>query len=118
MTYNIEFYEDKNGKSEVLDYFNELKNKNNKDARIKLIKITAYINKLSQKGLGLGQPYIKHIQDDIWELRPLRDRILFANICNNNIILLNIFVKKTVKTPKKEIEKAKRLLKNYKQRRI
>ncbi len=118
MSYNIEFYEDKNGKSEILDYFHELGNKKNKDARIKLIKITSYINQLSQKGLSLGQPYIKHIQDDIWELRPLRDRILFANFCNNNIILLNIFVKKTAQTPKKEIEKAKRLLKDYKQRRI
>ncbi len=118
MSYNIEFYENKNGKNEILDYFNELRNKKNKDARIKLIKMTSYINQLSQKGLSLGQSYIKHIQDDIWELRPLRDRILFANFCNNNIILLSIFAKKTAKTPRKEIEKAKRLLKDNKQRRI
>ncbi len=78
MSYNIEFYENKNGKNEILDYFNELRNKKNKDARIKLIKMTSYINQLSQKGLSLGQSYIKHIQDDIWELRLLRDRILFA----------------------------------------
>ena len=117
MVYNIEFYEDKRGNSEIIKYLKELRYKNNKDARIKLIKITSYINQLSEKGLNLGQPYIKHIQDDIWELRPLRDRILFANFYNNNIILLSIFVKKTDKTPKKEIEKAKRLLIDYLKRR-
>lgn len=117
MVYNIEFYEDKRGISEIINYLKELRYKNNKDSRIKLIKITSYINQLSEMGLNLGQPYIKHIQDDIWELRPLRDRILFANFCNNNIILLSIFVKKTDKTPKKEIEKAKRLLIDYLKRR-
>lgn len=117
MVYNIEFYEDKRGNSEIINYLKELRYKNNKDARIKLIKITSYINQLSEKGLNLGQPYIKHIQDDIWELRPLRDRILFANFYNNNIILLSIFVKKTAKTPKKEIEKAKRFLIDYLKRR-
>lgn len=117
VVYNIEFYEDKRGNSEIINYLKELRYKNNKDARIKLIKITSYINQLSEKGLNLGQPYIKHIQDDIWELRTLRDRILFANFYNNNIILLSIFVKKTDKTPKKEIEKAKRLLIDYLKRR-
>lgn len=68
---------------------------------------------LEEKGLEIGEPYIKHINGNIWELRPLRDRILFATWENNKFIILNQFVKKTQKTPKKEIEKAKRLLKNY-----
>lgn len=64
----------------------------------------------------LGEPYIKHIDTEIWELRPLRDRIMFAFYDDNKIILLNIFMKQTQKTPKQEIEKAKRLLENYKKR--
>lgn len=116
--YKIIFYTDKNKKSDLLDYINKLRNKrNNKDARIKLNKITAYINQLSQKGLSIGEPYIKFLEDEIWELRPLRDRILFACWNNNEFILISNFVKKTQKTPKKEIEKAKRLLKEYKERR-
>ncbi len=115
--YQIIFYTDKNGKSEIYEYLKNLrKQKNSKDAKIKLNKITAYINQLSTQGLSLGEPYIKHISDNIWELRPLRDRILFAYWDNNRFILLNIFMKQTQKTPQKEIEKAKRLLEDYQKR--
>ena len=71
---------------------------------------------LKINGLNLGEPYIKHIDNEIWELRPLRDRILFASWSNNKFILLSVFVKKTQKTPKREIERAKDLLRDYKRR--
>lgn len=106
--YDVEIYETSNGKSEVKEYIFELQKKNNKESRIKLNKIIGYIRMLREEGLSLGEPYIKHIDDKIWELRPLRDRILFASHINNKFILLTIFMKKTQKTPKKEIEKAKR----------
>ncbi len=114
---NIIIYEDKKGNSEIIEYLEELRNKKeNKDARIKLEKITAYIDKLSTEGLKLKQPYIKHLDKEIWELRPLRDRIMFASWYNNKFILLSVFMKQTEKTPKREIEKAKRLLEDYKMR--
>jgi len=72
---------------------------------------------LKEKGLSLGTPYIKHIDGEIWELRPLRDRILFAYFDNNEFILLSIFMKQTQKTPQREIEKAKRYLEDYIDRR-
>ena len=65
---------------------------------------------------GVSTPYIKHLDTEIWELRPLRDRILFAYWDNNKFILLSYFMKQTQKTPSREIEKAKRLLKDYKNR--
>lgn len=114
--FNIVLYKDKNGKSEIYEYMLKLKQKNDKNSRIKLNKITAYIDLLSKYGNNIGEPYIKHIENEIWELRPLRDRILFAYINNNIIILLSIFMKKTVKTPKKEIEKAMKNLKDLKKR--
>ena len=61
------------------------------------------------KGTRAGEPFVKHLEDNIWELRPLRDRILFAVWINESFVLLTHFVKKTQKTPKREIEKAKRL---------
>ncbi len=85
-------------------------------ASIYVKKIIAYIRMLRQYGLSLGTPYIKHIDEDIWELRPLRDRILFAYWDTNKIVLLSVFIKKTQKTPKGEIEKAKRYLDDYKKR--
>lgn len=92
----------------------KLQNNNNKTDRIKLNKIIAYMRMLEEKGLALGEPYIKHISGNIWEMRPLRDRILFATWENNKFIILNQFIKMTQKTPRREIEKAKRLLENYK----
>lgn len=59
---------------------------------------------------------IKYLESDIWELRPLRDRIFFASIDKDTFILLNYFMKQTQKTPKREIERAKRLFKEYKER--
>ena len=112
--YQIIFYTDKYRKSEVYDYIQNLKIQNNKDAKIKFNKIIAYINQLSKKGLSLGQPFIKHLDDEIWELRPIRDRILFACFDNNKFIVLSIFMKQTQKTPRREIDKAKRLLEDYK----
>ena len=114
--YNVEIYETLNGRSEVKEYILELQKKNSKENRIKLNKVIAYIRTLKEKGLALGEPYIKHIDDEIWELRPLRDRILFASHINNKFILLTVFMKKTQKTPKQEIEKAKRYYFEYQKR--
>ena len=111
--YNIFLYKDKNGNSEIEEYLLNLQNKNTKDSRIKFNKIIAYINMLSKYGTKIGEPYIKYLENNIWELRPIRDRILFTYWDNNNFILLNIFIKQTQKTPKKEIEKAKRYLKDF-----
>lgn len=113
--YKIIFYTDKNGISSIQNYLQLLASKKhkNKDYKIKFTKITAYIDLLSEKGIGLGEPYIKHLDDDIWELRPLRDRILFTYYENNKFILLHYFMKDTQKTPRKEIERAKRNLNDY-----
>ena len=111
--HNIEIYVDKNGNSEIKEYIENLKKNNNKDSKIKFNKIIAYIRMLEQKGLSLGEPYIKHLEDNIWELRPLRNRILFAYYDNNKFILLNIFIKRTQKTPRREIDRAKKLFKKY-----
>lgn len=114
--YDIEIYETINGRSEVKEYIKSLQDKKSKDKKIKFEKVVAYIRILKEYGLSLGMPYIKHIDEEIWELRPLRDRILFAYLDTNKIVLLSIFMKKTQKIPKGEIEKAKRYLADYKKR--
>lgn len=114
--YEITFYKDSNGKSEVFEYIKELKSKDNKENKQKAKKIDLYIRLLQEYGLTLTEPYIKKVDGEIWELRPLRDRIMFASWCDNKFIMLSVFMKDTQKTPKREIEKAKRLLKEYKNR--
>lgn len=116
--YEIHFYRDKSGKQPVVDYMVELKKKKDKDSRIKLNKINDYIQALSVYGTVIGEPYLKHLDGDIWELRPLRDRILFVAWSGKGFVLLHHFVKKTQKTPAREIEKAKRELADLKERGI
>ena len=114
--YEIYFYRNSSGKEPVLDYLNELKDRTDKDSRIKLNKINDYIEALSKYGLQLTEPYIKHLDGDIWELRPIRDRILFATFIDGAFVLLHVFMKQTQKTPRREIERAKRELKDLRDR--
>jgi phage-related protein len=90
----------------------QLRQKDDKDSRIKLGKIQDYIKILQMFGTRAGEPYIKHLEGEIWELRPLRDRVLFAAWDGDGFVLLHHFLKVTRKTPQREIDKAKRELKD------
>lgn len=114
----IYFYKDRNGNEPVREYLQELANKNDKDSRIKLNKIRDYVKALNVYGKQLGEPYIKHLDGDIWELRPLRDRILFVAWHEGGFVLLHHFMKKTQKTPAREIEQAKRELADLIERKV
>ena len=114
--YEILFYSDRSGKEPVLDYIRELAAKGSKDSRIKSYKIAQYIQMLEEKGTLAGEPYLKHLDGNIWELRPIRDRILFAAIVGRRFVLLHYFMKRTGKTPSREIEKAKRELADFLER--
>ena len=106
--YNVLFYRNEQGEEPVRDYLNELVKKKDKDSRIKLNKIRDYVKILRIYGTRAGKPYVKHIEGDIWELRPLRDRIFFVAWINNSFVLLHQFMKKTQKTPKREIKQAQK----------
>jgi len=114
--FDIFFYQDRQGKEPVLDYINELVARTDKDSRIKSQKILDYMKYLRGQGAHAKEPYVKHIDGEIWELRPMRDRFLFAAWDETSFILLHHFVKKTQKTPKREIDQAKRNLADYRER--
>ena len=114
--YNIVFYRDRHGSEPVHDYLRELKNNGSKDARINLNKINDCIELLRLHGTFLGEPFVKHLDGEIWELRPIRNRILFAAWYEESFILLHHIIKKTRRTPASEIEKAKRELEDIRKR--
>lgn len=115
--HEIIFYEDSSGRKPVLEYMQELEKRKSKDSRIKLNKINDYIQALSVYGAAeLSENYVKHLDGEIWELRPIRDRILFAGVVGGRYVLLHQFMKQTQKTPAREIEKAKRELADFKER--
>lgn len=77
--FEVMFYRDKDGKSEISDYLDDLEKKSetDKNARVNKDKILAYMIALGEYGTRIGKPFIKHIEGDLWELRPLRNRIFF-----------------------------------------
>ncbi|MCL2215712.1 MAG: type II toxin-antitoxin system RelE/ParE family toxin [Defluviitaleaceae bacterium] len=113
--YTVKFYRDKNGKSEIVEYLDELKKRgtSSKTDRINRDKILAYIGSLEKYGTRIGEPIVKHIDGDIWELRPLTNRIFFFYWKDNKFVLLHYFIKKTKKTPLREIEQARTKMNDF-----
>ena len=113
--YEVKFYRDRNGRSEIVEYLDELKEKGetSKTERVNRDKILAYIGALEEYGTRIGWPIGKHIDGSIWELRPLANRIFFFYWKDNKFVLLHHFIKKTQKTPLREIETARAKLKDF-----
>lgn len=75
-------------------------------------KIGKLVELFREKGFLLNQNHLKKIGKKIWELRPGNVRLLFC-VIENEAIIVNAFIKKTVKTPLKEIETAERRVNDY-----
>ena len=58
----------------------------------------------------VGQPHVKHLQGRLWEMR-LRGRdgiarALYVTVPGQRVVVVRVFVKKTQKTPRREMELA------------
>lgn len=113
--YEIEFYETEDGKCPIWDFLEALRLKapTNKDARIQHKQASLYIELLQQNGTHMNAEITKHLDDGIWELRPGNNRVFYFFYQNDTYVLLHQFRKKSQKTPKREIEKAKIERNNY-----
>ncbi|MCM1122990.1 MAG: type II toxin-antitoxin system RelE/ParE family toxin [Eubacterium sp.] len=107
--YIVEFYENAAGESELWNFLEELRMKSasNKDARIQYKQISLYIQLLQDNGTRLPENITKHLDEDIWELRPGNNRVLYFYHQDNKFVLLHYFRKKSQKTPRREIDRAK-----------
>ena len=107
--YRIDFYRDKNGVSDVEDFIDSLREKydTSKDARIQYEQIMYQLKFLRKAGTNLSAHITKHIEGDIWELRPGHNRVLYFCYLDDMFVVLHHFRKKTDKTPKREIDRAK-----------
>lgn len=83
-------------------------------------KILGIIEVLEEKGNQLREPYSKHLDDGIFEIRGKVGtditRVLYFFYYGRKIILTNGFVKKTQETPKQEIKLAKTYRKDFLER--
>lgn len=76
-----------------------------------------YVLDLLKTQERLSEKFVKHIEDGIFELRAEYNgnifRVFFIFDEGNIVLLFNGFQKKSQKTPRKEIDLARRLKKEY-----
>jgi phage-related protein len=116
--FEVRFYKDSNGYSDVLEMLSKLheKSKTSKNDKIKFDKINHHIEALCMMGTSIGSPVVKYLDNGLWELRPNSNRLMFFFFKNNEYVILSHFIKKSQKTPKSEIDKAKRRMKDFLER--
>ncbi len=80
-------------------------------------RINHYVRLLEEHGYKLpsiSEEYAKYLEDDIYELRPSKNRVLYFYCASNGkYVLLHCFRKKTNKTPPKQIALAKKEASDY-----
>lgn len=110
MSFCVEYYELENGTCPVEKFI--LKQDNKMQA-----KIFKNLELLEIRGNELREPFSKHIEDGIFEIRNKVGnditRIFYFFVIGQKIILTNGFIKKTQKTPKAEIALAKKYRNDY-----
>jgi phage-related protein len=74
-----------------------------------------YAEKMEMHGPNLGMPHTRAMGDGLFELRIKASegiaRVFYCTAVNRRIVFLHPFVKKTDKTPLKELEVARRRMK-------
>ena len=80
------------------------------DMRARFMRIALLI-----ESVGLEQvrePHVKHLQGPLWEMRMIGkdgiSRALYVSAKGKRVVVVRVFLKKTQKTPRREIELALR----------
>ena len=111
--FEVDFYEKENGEQPAKEFILSL------DKKLRA-KLADTIIILQDNGYELREPYSKHISEGIFELRAKQGsditRVMYFFYVDRHIILTNGFIKKTQKTPRSEIEKAKLYRKDFMER--
>lgn len=110
MKWTAVYYKSDSGRIPVKSFIDSLASRTQQ-------KFFAVIGMLENIGKSLPEPHTKHLGNGIYELRFKGQeghvRILHFFYEGNKIILTNGFIKKTNKTPKKEITLAEQRRKQY-----
>jgi phage-related protein len=108
--FQVILYEKENGTRPAYDFLQSL------DKRMR-VRMDHTIRKLVENGHELREPFSKHIGDGIFELRAKVgtdiSRVMYFFIVGERVVLTSGFIKKMQKTPRAEIERAKRYRKDF-----
>lgn len=106
----VEFYQTADGKKVIEEFLDSLPAKD-------LAKVLRDMEVLADYAPDLHEPYTKHIDGPIWELRSKFSsniyRLFYFIYQNNKLIMLHGFTKKTNRTPRGEIQTAQKRLADY-----
>jgi phage-related protein len=110
MSWTIEFYKTKTGRTPVKEFLDSL---NPRQAA----NIIEAMEMLKTFGLQLRDPYVKFVGDKLYELR-IKDpdgiyRIFYFAATGKKFVMVHGYVKKSQKIPTKELAKAKKRMKEY-----
>ena len=109
-TYNVIFFEKSDGSRLAYDFMVSIDKKMSS-------KVFWTLDVLKHQGPDMRLPYSKHLGDGIFEIRTKVasdiTRVLYFFVYGKNIVMTNGFVKKTQKTPKNEIDTAKKYRDEY-----
>ena len=110
MEFTIAFYEKTDGICPAMEFIKGLDDKM-KAKMLRTIELLQYF------GPNLREPYSKFLGDGIFELRSQVgnniSRVLYFFVVEQRVVITNGFIKKTQKTPKNEIELAKKYRIDY-----
>jgi phage-related protein len=104
----VVFFESEAGNQPVKDFLMSRTREDRKEIGSDIYKV--------QAGFPLGLPLVRKEDVDLWEVRSIiLDGIcrIFFTITNTKLVLLHGFVKKTQKTPPKELEIARNRLREF-----
>ena len=105
MQFQVEFYETEDGRIPTQEFLDSLEPKMN-------AKMVGLMEILEEKGYLLREPYSAPLEDGIFELRAVQgsniSRALFFFYIEGRIIITHGFIKKTQKTPRAQIELARK----------
>lgn len=108
--FEIIFYDKADGTEPAKEFLDSLDVK----MRAKMLRTLVM---LQNNGYELREPYSKPLNNGIFELRAKVgsdiSRVLYFFIIGRKAVLTNGFIKKTQKTPREEIERAKRYRAEY-----
>lgn len=107
----INYYHNQNNVSPVKEWLDELAN----EPKAEIFRV---FQMLSKYGIDLGLPFVRPLESKIYEIRAKDKsgiyRVLYFAHRDKTFILLHGFIKKSQKTPRKEIDIALKRMKEVK----
>lgn len=108
--WTVVFYADEQGNEPVREFLNSLDLKTQ-------ARFDWSIEQLQMRNVRVREPLVRHLEGRLWELREESTtniyRLIYFFFTGRRIIFLHGFQKKTQRTPRREIETARRRMNDY-----